>query len=182
MYTLARNACLAGTVLGLSLIAAGTAEAASITREFIVEIGSGDLAGESFLGGVTYDDSILTGESVTLFPGEFSLTFDFLGTAFTEADDFLSSATAQIGQSGRIRGLGYTVDSLDSPNAFFGFAPSSDSIGDEFFYEQFDATGAVVDAGEGTLVSVSVPEPATAVALGVLGLSALVSRKSRQAA
>lgn len=182
MYTSARHFLLAGIVLGLSLTAANAAEAASITREFQVAIASGDLAGETFFGGVTYDDSVLGDDTVVLFPGEFSLTFDFLGTTFTEADDAFGFATVEVGESGHIRGVGYTVDSVDSPNAFFGFAPSDDSIGDDFFYELFDATGAVIDAGSGTLASVSVPEPATAVALGILGLGALVGCKSCQTA
>lgn len=179
MSTAFHPVALAGTVLGVTLFSATTVQAQEITRAFEVTVDEGGLAGEVFPGTVTYDASFL-GESAVLFPGEFSLTFDFLGTTFTEADDFFGFATAEISEFGPVIGLGYLVDSLDSPNAFFGFAPSDDSIGDEFFYTVFDATGAAVDEGAGTFESV--PEPATAIALGALGLGALVSRKRRQSA
>ena len=124
MQALARNLSVSAAVLGLSVVAADAANAANLTRNFQVNVESGNLSGQVFSGSVTFDESLLDSETVVLNPGQFSLKFDFLGTIFTETDDFFSSATAEITQYGNVLGLGYTVDSFAEPNAFFSFIPT----------------------------------------------------------
>ncbi|MEO0534226.1 MAG: hypothetical protein AAF215_10220 [Cyanobacteria bacterium P01_A01_bin.123] len=184
MHMLVHRLSVSAAIVGLSVIAAGSAEAADVTRNFLVDIQTGGLADEFFFGSVTLDESLLVpaeGEKTVILSADlFSLEFDFLDTIFTEENDFFGFAALEITQYGNVVGLGYTVDSLEDPNAFFGFLPTDDSIGDEFFYDQFDAAGAVVDSGGGILKAV--PEPGFAIALGILGMFGWVGRKSRQTA
>jgi len=184
MHHSVRALSLVGSVLGFSVLAATAVQAQDVSRAFEVTIEEGGLTGEVFSGNVTFDASFL-GEAVILFPDEFSLEFDFLGETFTEEDDFDFPffPTAELNAISQVIGLSYLVDTIfltdASIDAFFGFIPGDDGVGDEFIYTLFDG-GVAVDSGAGTLVPV--PEPASTVALGLLGLGALVGRKALKAA
>lgn len=176
---------LAAAILAAS-VSADPATAAPVTRGFAVEVDSGGLAGETFPGFATFDDSLL-GAPAQLGPSEFSLNFTFLGEIFTEQDDFDFDTgnfpQLQIDASGDIVGIQYLVDTLFLPDSeldgIFGFAPSDDSIGDEFFYSLFNGNIEPVDEGEGRLVS-RVPVPATLGLLmaGLAGIAAAGRRRS----
>src|ERR1700722_10296394 len=68
-----------------SLMLIGGASAATIDGTFDASLTSGSLAGVTFLGSFSYDDSTLTGKGQE-YDGLKSFNFTLLGTQFTESD------------------------------------------------------------------------------------------------
>ncbi|MEL6461013.1 MAG: PEP-CTERM sorting domain-containing protein [Cyanobacteria bacterium J06621_15] len=82
--------------LGVSLgtISAGQSVAATITYDFEVRNLTGSLAGNTYSGFFSYDDSLpanqMTGnglETITSYGGGLSFNFDFMGTVYDETND-----------------------------------------------------------------------------------------------
>ena len=75
---------------GLSLFALTTSvQAAPVTYRFTVEVTEGSLAGNTFEGAFTYEDSLLAGEGEEVLQVEDGLivTMTMLGQTITEMDD-----------------------------------------------------------------------------------------------
>ncbi len=164
------------------VLAAAPANAATLLQPFSIDVTSGDLAGETFSGSLSFKDSLLSGVGQEIVTAEDGLTldFDFSGTTFTEADDF-GFETGLFPEvsflDGSFSGLNYVVDTGD---VFFAIGDSANQPGTNFEYE-LGPVGAATDAGLGTLVageSTTVPEPATIISLLMAG-GLVVARKKQ---
>lgn len=168
-------------LLSLAIIDARPAEAVSF--DFNGEIDSGVLAGETFQGSFSYDESLVTGTGDT-FLQEYipvsNLEFDFLGSTFTETNGFPEVAF----DSNNLTGLSFNVNNATAGNIQldFSFVPGFFDISESFFtYAPINGIG-----GTGSLtftqqidVPQSVPEPTTILATGLaLGLGSLLNRKT----
>lgn len=125
---LAKNFGIATFAIAISVAAVDTkpTQAAVVNYNFGVNATSGSNPGQYF-GSFSYDDSLLSGvgeESLAINNGLLSLAFDYLGTTYTEVDDFdYPSYPALSFQNGSLLGLSYVVEDqffiggdLDNPN------------------------------------------------------------------
>ncbi|MEQ8753844.1 MAG: PEP-CTERM sorting domain-containing protein [Coleofasciculus sp. G1-WW12-02] len=174
----------AGLALSFAAIEANSAQAAIITYDFTVDVTTGLLTDTQYQGFFSYDDSTLTGsgvESVGIAEG-LSISFDFLGVTYTEADDNLVDFGFPFVEfnQGSLVGLQYTV-SNGAIFSIFGDNPTGLGGGDEFNY--IDETSFEVGNGNVTYSlrppSASVPEPSAVLGLGILGFGWLVRTKFR---
>lgn len=172
----------AGVALSFATIEANSAQAAIITYDFTVDVTTGSLTDTQYQGFFSYDDSTLTAsgvESVGIAEG-LSISFDFLGVTYTEADDDLVDFGFPLVEfnQGSLVGLQYTV-SNNAIFSIFGDNPNGLGGGDQFNY--IDETSFEVGNGSVTYslrpASVSVPEPSAVFGLGVLGFGWLVRNK-----
>jgi hypothetical protein len=149
---------------------------AALLQSFFVDVLEGDLAGETYKGSFTYEESLLSGSGPEILSAGdgLSLSFDFLGNTYTEADDFsyANGLLPSISFSdGLFQGLSYLVDTGD---IFFSIDEGTGQglPGTSFAYE-IGAVGAVTDVGSGQLRTetdnTSVPEPATLLGLLIAG-------------
>jgi hypothetical protein len=118
-------ASLLGTV---ALTAPTPAQAASITTDFTVENLDGVLAGNTFSGNFSYDDSGLTGFDLEELSVS-SILFNFQGTQFTDPTDtiveffdgeFLGLTFAPVGGD-----FTFVAGTFDVTDAFFTYDISS---------------------------------------------------------
>jgi hypothetical protein len=151
----------AGTILSYGAIASHPVQAATIAYDFQVSIDSGPLATETYLGFLEYDNSTLTGSGSELLPVS-SVSFNFLGVVYTEADDSFGSEVEFL--DGDFLGLSFSTD------ASFSFVPGFLEL-DEAVFAYDIAQGAGAGAIAYTLRSSSVPEPSAM--MGLLGLVTL---------
>lgn len=172
----------AGVALSLVAIEANSAQAAIITYDFTVDVTTGSLTDTQYQGFFSYDDSTLTAsgvESVGIAEG-LSISFEFLGVTYTEADDDLVDFGFPFVEfnQGSLVGLQYTV-SNNAIFSIFGDNPNGLGGGDQFNY--IDENSFEVGNGSVTYslrpASVSVPEPSAVFGLGVLGFGWLVRKK-----
>ena len=155
------------------LAVAVPANAASVIYDFEVNNLDGLLMGETFTGFFEFDDSGLAG-SGDEFLTVTDLSFNFINDVeFTEAD----GTPEVLFVDGDFFGLEFSTD------AFFSFVPGFFDLSDAFF--SYDVSGQ--GSGFGDVVytlrddsGVSVPEPASALALlvvGALGASSTLRHK-----
>ncbi|QSJ15719.1 PEP-CTERM sorting domain-containing protein [Nostoc sp. UHCC 0702] len=158
---LAKNFGIAGVAVAISVAAVGVkpTQAAIVDYDFTVKATSGDYPGE-YYGSFKYDDSSLTGngyESLSVDNG-LSILFDYLGSNYTEIDDFdygYGYPTVSF-QDGNLLGLSYLVEDQ------FLIAANSDNAdeGGKNFYTILSAD--LLSATEvGTVSYSKVPEPST---------------------
>ncbi|HAX76840.1 MAG TPA: hypothetical protein DCY88_13610 [Cyanobacteria bacterium UBA11372] len=79
----------AGTVLSLAVMETASVQAAIITYDFTVNVTSGSLAGNSYNGFFSYDESAPSSFTRFLFIPDFEVSdfsFDFFGKTYTEQD------------------------------------------------------------------------------------------------
>ncbi len=177
--------------LSLSVVAiqSKSIEAATITYDFSVGVTTGALAGNSYDGSFSYDDSTLIGiggETVGV-EEKLSINFEFLGKTYTETDDnnFAFNFPQVEFKDGSLVGLQYLVtDVLNgsiSSFAIFGDNPDGLGGGDKFSYVNENS----VEVSEGSVIyslkspSTSVPEPNIVLGLGVIGFGWLYSKRQR---
>lgn len=163
----------ASAALSFTLIEAVPAKAATITDDFRIDVTTGSLVGEQYMGSFSYDDDLLTGTGVETINASdgLAVNFDFLGQTFTEEDDFGfdNFPTVQF-DNGNLIGLNYLGV---KPSTTVTIGDESTGSGGDFFTYDDDSVGS----GEGR-VTYSIPEPTTILGtFTALGFGALVTRK-----
>lgn len=159
-----KNLCLlalATTAASLTTIAVNQVNAATITYDLEVNNLDGSLSGDSFTGSFSFDDDSLLGSGDDFISID-NLSFDFLGTTYTENDDNSAFGAEAAFFNGEFLGLSYSTD------VSFSFVPGFFSLSDSFF--AYDLGSG--DVGTGDLVynlqstnPNPVPEPATVIGL-----------------
>jgi len=186
-----------------SAVTASSAQALVITNNFRVDITSGTLANQSFFGNFRYDDASLTGSGLeTLDPsnGLQSLSFNFLGTTYTQQSDagYLDAPPNQYPQlnfqDGSLVGLDYLVSkfytpSLNIPSPIDSFTISYKSQLGAFFkaYGEGDPladpnTSPITTLAQGKVTYGVQAVPTPALLPGLIGLGWGVLRKRRAVA
>lgn len=184
-----------------SAVAPNSAEAVTMTNDFRVDVTTGSLAGQSFFGSFQYDDAALTDTSIQIIDpingnqiinpsnGLLDLSFDFLGTTYTEESDdgfpdfpqlnfqngsfqfldflvFPPAVTNDPQRDIRFFQVGYNNDPMLGPlGSYFGAAFVSEP--DVPLGQPFSGSQGTVTYGSAT------PVPAPAVFPGVLAAGAL---------
>lgn len=153
----------AAVAISLTTININQVNAATITYDITVNNLDGSLSGESFTGNFSFDDANLIG-SGSEFLTVFDLSFDFLGTTYTENDsNYVLGAEAEFFDR-EFLGLSYSTD------VEFSFVPGFLSLNDSFFAYDFGSG----DNGTGDIVYTlqtsnpepnSIPEPVTIIGL-----------------
>ncbi len=159
-----KNLCLlalATIATSLTTIAVNQVNAATLTYDLEVNNLDGSLSGDSFTGSFSFDDDNLLG-SGNEFISVNDLSFDFLGTTYTENDDNSVFGAEASFFDGEFLGLSYSTD------VSFSFVPGFFSLSDSFF--AYDLGSGDVGTGDiDYTISTSnpnpVPEPATVIGL-----------------
>lgn len=169
--------------LSFTTIEAKPIQAATITYDFDVYLTSGPQTGNTYAGSFNYNNSTLTGtglETVGVSQG-LSVSFDYLGVTYTEADDLKLSPFSD--DPRRRVDPGPLVSLSDGDLLGLDFIFSKDGvptrISDSRFNEQ-SASTRFVNSGIVTYAlrdSEPVPEPGSALGLGVLGIGLLLMKK-----
>jgi hypothetical protein len=151
---------LLSVLLGVGTLAGTPAFSDTVSFEFIVDIVSGELVGDTFTGRFSYDGDAVTGvedEFVALS----SLRFDFQGQAYGLDDGTAEAAFFD----GDFLGLSYSVD-FPARDAF-SFLPGFFDLDEAFF--AYEAPGG---DGIGAIAYTVVPLPGALLlfASGVLGV------------
>ena len=187
-----------GTALTLVTVEANPVQAAIVTYNFDVDVATGSLAGTQGSGFFSYDDSTLTGnglESLGVSDG-LSISFDFLGRTYTEADEAEEPDDEEEFpfvnfRDGNLLGLNYLVD--NRPSLLFAFAGEEVDVeagrigdlgGNVFVYDASNLPippGGVFSPfeGVGTVTYQPVPESGSSLGIlsfGILGASLLLKR------
>ncbi|PZD72637.1 hypothetical protein C1752_03473 [Acaryochloris thomasi RCC1774] len=169
-----------GLAISATALAAPAARAASLS--FSIDNVTGDLSGESFSGSFDFDDSGLTGSGDEFAPVS-NLSFDFLGTNFSEANAV--AGPEAVFSDNQLLGLNYAAETTGPTDfTFLSFAPAPSS--GELSLFTYDTTtvsdGSVTQLeGTGEISYTSVPEPSTVLgSAAILGLMFLVRRQRQK--
>lgn len=168
---LQKLALAAGLSLGLAAVAAPQAQALSFIN-FTVTPDSGSLAGNTYRGNLSFDESGLANsgdETVALA----SFNFSFLGRTYTEVNDPFAIASFF---DGNFLGIDYV---FDDGNVSFSFLSGffTQDLNDAFFVYDI-AAGPSAGTGFGDVDYAPVPTPALLPGLVAMGAAAL--RRQRQ--
>ena len=138
---------LAAVSFGLLFAAIAPAQAAVQTYTFSGAIDAGSLLGATYAGSFSFDDAALTGTGPEWLAVD-SLTMDFMGSNFTQADA-VAPSIAEVGYyDGAFLGLSFSVYTAGEP---FSFVTGSVDTSDAFF---------ATDGSSGALTyAAAVPEP-----------------------
>lgn len=173
----------AGAALSFVAIEADPVQAATITYDFDVNVTSGPLDNNIYEGSFSYDDSTLTGTGLETVgvAEELSVSFEFLGVTYTEANDnnFLFNFPIVEFKDGSLVGLQYIVNDTPNNSIFALFGDNPDNLGGDRF-QYVDVNSFEVSEGSVTYSlrgSVPVPEPDIAAELVVLGFGWLLKKK-----
>lgn len=142
-------------VSGLAVLNSNLAHAAIITSEFDVNVTSGPLAGNTYSGLVSYDDTI-DGNSIgfsasPFFPAS-DIEFTFNGITYTEEDR--NPRFVVVDRGGSIVGLDWSIS--DNRFRLFDFKPS---FGSANSFEYFFPVAGVRERGDGNVVFSSLTPP-----------------------
>ena len=161
-------------LIGLLLLGATSAQAATNTYTFSGTLDSGVFNGETFSGQFSFDDAALTGmgdEYLTVN----SVNLNFHSQTYTQANAAINTAAEVAFLDGTFLGLSFTVESADPKFSFI--AGATDLIEASFAY----VPGAGISGfGSVTYTQMPVPEPETyAMLLAGLGLVGWSARRNR---
>jgi len=150
-------------------LASSIASAATVTKNWSVEVMSGMFVGEVGSGTFTYDDSLISnlGEEYIYVTDGLTLTFNFLGQDFTQLDDLEYPSSPSLGFfEGSIVSLDYFVNSGINNNNALDFGTSVLTFNGSAYTGEITVT--------------AVPEPETyAMMLAGLGLVAFAARRRK---
>ncbi|WP_445633265.1 PEP-CTERM sorting domain-containing protein [Nostoc sp. DSM 114161] len=178
---LAKDISIAAFAVAISVAAVvKPTQAALVNYGFTVNATSGDNPGQYF-GSFQYDDSTLTGigqETIGVSNG-LSISFDYLGTQYTEASDFdypvspVASFT-----NGNLLGLSYLVED----RFFIGNDPGNPNTGGTKFYSILSADLlSTTEVGTVTYTqSTPVPEPMTVGGIAIASAMALGMKRKKK--
>lgn len=165
-----------GTALTLTAIDANPAHALKFKSDFKVDITTGDLAGNSYDGYFTFEDSELSGIGNETIVAD-KVSFNFNGLTYNEKQDFdYPNAPWVEFDGGSLSGLNFV------PFDEF-FSLPFDLLNDSFEYFGHNNGDVVVSFQGGGVGSVTytepeaIPEPATIFGLSVIGLGLLLRKK-----
>lgn len=181
---------LATAGVGVVLVGFGSssAQAASLTYDFAVNVGSGELVGKQYNGFLTFDDANITGvgaERINPSQG-LAVSFNFLGRNYAKSNDLGFPDYPIIDFfNGSLQGLSFLVlDNALNPNlrqfAIGSSTRGSDAGGTYFIYGTSDFS---VMNGEGSVSYKqrnTVPVPTPALLPGLIGLGMAAFRKRNQ--
>jgi len=183
-------ALLTGIALTFGTVYAETAEAAVLNYDFSVNVNSGSLSGQTFLGSFTVDDSKLTGvgtERLNPSNNGLSVSLNFNGTSLTSASDtgypnfpFVEFDNGSLVGLNWLPSIGSTpvagiADSVISEGGVF----TGTGGGNQFAYDLSAVGGS--GTGEGTVTYTALPVPAPSSTVGLMTLGVLgVWRKVRK--
>jgi len=165
-----------------SAVAPSSAQAVTMTNDLQVDVTTGSLAGQSFFGSFQYDDAALTGigeEMLDLSTGLLGVSFNFLGTIYTEQSDVELPDFPLLGfQDGSLFGLDFVVRppavTSDPQRGIRFFAITFTEFRAAFVSEPAIAPPLPFTGSEGTVTYGSATAvPAPAVFPGVLAAGAL---------
>ncbi len=185
IFTKLAVATASAAALSFVALEASPTQAATITYDFDVNVTSGPLDNNIYEGSFSYEDSTLKGiglETVGVAE-ELSVSFEFLGGTYTEADDNNFSFNFPIVEfkNGSFVGLQYIVNDIPNNSIFAVFGNDPDGLGGENRFQYVDVNSFEVSQGSVTYSlrshSTPVPEPGTAAGLSVLGFWWLLRRK-----
>ena len=160
----------AAALIGLLLLGATSAQAATNTYTFSGTLDSGAFIGESFSGQFSFDDAALTRMGDEYLAAD-SVNLNFHGQAYTLSNAAVIPEVAFA--DGAFLGLSFTVESSDPT---FGLVAGFSSIAEAYFGYTPSAGGA--GFGSVSYTPAPVPEPKTyAMLLAALGLIGYVVRK-----
>ena len=160
-----------GTALiGLLLLGATSAQAATNTYTFSGALDSGVFNGETFSGQFSFDDATLSGTGDEYLAVN-TVKMNFHGQTYTQTN---AAAIPEVRfADGALFGLSFTVDSSDPA---FSLTPGFSSVADAYF--GYDSRAGASGYGSVTYTLVPVPEPKTsAMLLAGLGLVGYVVKK-----
>lgn len=161
-------------------------QAATVTYDFDVKLTSGLLNNNLYKGFFSYDDSNLTkvGQEKIEIEDNLSLSFDFLDVSYTEVSDVNYNFGFPFVEfnNGNLVGLAYIVNDIPNNSIFAIFGDDPDGLGGGSRFQYIDADSFELGEGEVSEGSVSyrlrpIPEPSTAVGLGVVGCIWLLRKK-----
>jgi hypothetical protein len=179
---LSTNIGLASFALAFSLatLEAKSTQAAVVNYNFAVNATSGANPGQYF-GSFSYDDSNLTGlgeESLDVSNGLLSVAFDYLGTRYTEVDDFdfpTGLAPLVSFRNGQLLGLSYLVE-----NQFFiGGDLDTPFLGGNIFYS-IESADLFTATQVGTVTYSTVPEPLAVFGTAIASVAGLWSTRRQK--
>ena len=159
-------------LIGLMLLGATAAQAATTTYTFSGTLDSGMFNGEPFSGQFSFDDAALikTGNEYIAVD---AVSLSFLGHDYTLSD---AAATPEAAfADGAFLGLGYIVESSDPA---FSLIPAEPNVSEAYF--GYTPSAGVSGFGSVTYTLVPVPEPETyGMVLAGLGLVAWAAKRNR---
>ncbi|QLE56124.1 PEP-CTERM sorting domain-containing protein [Nostoc sp. TCL26-01] len=164
--------------ISLATVEVKPTQAAVIDYKFTVNATSGS----QYFGSLRYDDTNLNGigaENLDVSNGLLSVVFDYLGTQYTEVDDFdyISGVAPFISfQDGKLLGLSYLVED----QFFIGGDLNTPSTGGDKFYTILSAD--LLSANEAGTVSYSkVPEPLALFGTAIATVTGLLVNRQKKA-
>ena len=162
-------------LIGLLLLGATSAQAATNTYTFSGALDSGVFNGETFSGQFSFDDATLTGTGDEYLAVN-TVNMNFHGQTYTQTN---AAAVPEVRfADGALLGLSFTVDSSDPA---FSLIPGFSSIADAQI--GYDSRVGASGYGSVSYTLVPVPEPETyALLLAGLGLVGWSTRRARASA
>lgn len=170
-------------VLTLAFSAVDSVQAVML-QSFSVDVTQGGLAGQTFEGSFQYDESLLidSGQENLAVSDGLAVSFDFLGTTFTEANDlgFTTGLFPNVSFTDSVfSGLSYLVETGD---LFFTIDAGQEGPGlpGTLFSYEIGPIAAPTDTGSGILSlgdTTKVPEPTMLLGLAIAVSLGLISKK-----
>lgn len=159
-------------LIGLMLLGATAAQAATTTYTFSGTLDSGMFNGETFNGQFSFDDAALT-KTGNKFIAVDAVSLSFLGDDYTLSN---ASGTPEAAfADGTFQGLSFTVESSDPA---FSLIPAEPNVSEAYF--GYTPSAGVSGFGSVTYTLVPVPEPETyGMLLAGLGLVAWAAKRNR---